>query len=124
MAARRARHSLPPAALALALSAVLVACLLEPVDAPPGAATTPALEPAVPSPPPAGSADPGGNDDICALMATGELFCWDANDVGEAIVVPGRYIAIEEIGGEICAVTENGDSVCWGSGAPGRDGPP
>ena len=122
MAARRARHSLPLAALALALSAALMASLLEPVDAPPGAATTPALDPATPAPPP-GPAGPG-DDDICALMATGELFCWDANDLGEAIVLPGRYIAIEEAGGETCAITENGDSVCWGSGAPGRDDPP
>ncbi len=120
MAARRARHSLPLAALAL--SAALMACLLEPVDAPPGAATTPALDPATPAPPPR-PAGPG-DDDICALMATGELFCWDANDLGEAIVLPGRYIAIEEAGGETCAITENGDSVCWGSGAPGRDDPP
>lgn len=121
MIPRRHRHAPLPAALAL--SAALVACLLEPVDAPPQA-TAPARETAAPATPTPSPAGPGVGEEICALMATGELFCWDTGDVGEAIVVPGRYIAVEESGGETCAITEAGGSVCWGAGRPADRAPP
>ncbi|MCY4638831.1 MAG: hypothetical protein OXC94_00605 [Chloroflexi bacterium] len=117
MVSRRARRSLLPLWAALALSAALAGCLLEPIEEPPGApphAATP-VSPAV-TPAAAASAE---RDVACALTASGELFCWDGDDAGEAIVLPGRYIAIETVGGRTCAVTEGGDSVCWGAGAPG-----
>lgn len=121
MVSRRQRHAPLPAALVLALSVALAACLLEPVDVPPQA-TAPARETAAPATPAPAPAESAVSDEICSLMATGELFCWDASDVGEAIVVPGRYIAVEESAGETCAITHDGDSVCWGAGRPaGRD---
>ena len=115
MVARRHRHAPLPAALAL--SAILVACLLEPVEAPPQA-TAPARETAAPATPAPAPDGPGVGEETCALMATGELFCWDTGDLGEAIVVPGHYIAVEESGGETCAITQDGDAVCWGAGRP------
>ena len=123
MVSRRAWHSLPPVAAALALSAALVACVLEPADAPPPAAPR--------SPAPTASATatpvsdtPGGYYGACALTESGELFCWDMDDAGEAIVLPGRYIAIDTAGGKICAVTAGGDTVCWGADASAAGDPP
>ncbi len=121
MVSRRAWHSLPPVAAALALSAALVACVLEPADAPPPAAPRSPAPTASATPV---SATPGGYYGACALTESGELFCWDMDDAGEAIVLPGRYIAIDTAGGKICAVTAGGDTVCWGADASAAGDPP
>ena len=121
MASRRVRR--PPLSLwaALALAAAVAGCLLEPVEEPPRAAPRRAT-PAPPADTPA--AWPEGRAVNCALAENGALFCWDGDDAGEAIVLPGRYVAIETAGGRTCAVTEQGGSVCWGGAPAGPDAPP
>ena len=46
------------------------------------------------------------------------------DDAGEAIVLPGRYIAIDTAGGKVCALTAGGDTVCWGADASAAGAPP
>ena len=60
----------------------------------------------------------------CALTETGEATCWDRNFGGQTTALPGRYIEIVPVFGDICGVTEAGQPVCQGRDELVADAPP
>lgn len=77
-----------------------------------------------------------GNDHTCAIMKTGEVKCWGANESGQlgdgsltnqlkpvdVEGLPGDVIALSAGFAHTCALTSQGQVLCWGDNSYGQLG--
>jgi alpha-tubulin suppressor-like RCC1 family protein len=80
-----------------------------------------------------------GDDHVCALLASGAVYCWGRNDYGQAgdgtytdRITPGAVVGIPAASGAIrqidangytsCALTDTSAVYCWGNNSQGQLG--
>ena len=77
-----------------------------------------------------------GGDDTCIIAASGELYCWGANDTGQVGVSGGggqpsprridglgeQVVSAAVMDGAVCALRRGGTVVCWGDNLAGQLG--
>lgn len=76
-----------------------------------------------------------GPESFCAQVASGEIYCWGKNNVGQlgngsfingsvpsVVVGLNDVVSVSSLGDSACATVLNGDIYCWGGNAFGRLG--
>ena len=83
-----------------------------------GLVAVPAARAAVVSPPGTFISVGAGRQFVCAVRTDQTLFCWGANEYGQATPPAGHFVSVSAGDAHACAIRTDSALICWGASDP------